>query len=70
MSGLALPCPAHHPPPPGLTFLTGSLVRGVRAVGSVITFQEAVDAAAITTAELAGVAAARTHWGGVRPGGG
>lgn len=53
-------------PPPlhlsGLTFFTDGLIRGIRAVGSTIAFQEAVNAAAIATVELSGVTGARAHW--------
>lgn len=55
------------PPPlplPGLTFLTGGLVGGIGAVGSVITLQEAVNATAVAAAELGGVTGARAHWVG------
>lgn len=64
---MARPFPCHRPPPlplPGLTFLTGGLVGGIGAVGSVVTLQEAVDAAAIAAAELGGVTGARAHWVG------
>lgn len=54
-------CPLHlHLP--GLTFFTGGLVGGVRAVRSAITLQEAVDAAAIAAVKLGGVTGARAHW--------
>lgn len=39
---------------PGLTFVTGGLIGGIGAVGSVVTLQEAVDATAIAAAELGG----------------
>lgn len=65
MNGQDLPlrCPPPFPLP-GLTFFTGGLIRGVGAVGSVVTLQEAVDAAAIAAAELGGVTGARAHWVG------
>lgn len=50
---------------PQLTFFTGGLVGAIRAVWRVITLQEAIDTAAIATAELGGMAAARAHWTGV-----
>lgn len=58
-----------HPGPPplpllGLTFLTGGLVGGIGAVGSVVTLQEAVNATAVAAAELGGVTGARAHWVG------
>lgn len=64
-SHLSCPLPLHIP---GLTFFTGGLIGGVRAVGSVITLQEAVDAAAIATAELGGMTSARAYCMGTVPG--
>lgn len=43
-------------------FFTGGLIGAIGAVGGVVTFQEAIDTAAIAAAELSGVAAARAHW--------
>lgn len=53
------PCPISYPQ---LTFFTGGLVGAIRAVWRVITLQEAIDTAAIATAELGGMAAAGAHW--------
>lgn len=43
-------------------FFTGGLVGAIRAVWRVVTLQEAIDTAAIATAELGGMAGARAHW--------
>lgn len=54
-----------------LTFFAGGLIRGIRAVRSIITFQEAVNAAAITAAELRGITGGRAYcWGDQHTGGG